>query len=227
MSDITVAASATNGGARVSKIQDVVIRIAGNSQDGIQAIGGFLARLAGRSARLEETPFEQWERTLAVNLTGTFIVNQAVGRAMKQQKPDSRNQRGSIVNIASINSFISLTEVLAYAASKSGVLGIVRGLANEWGPYGIRVNGIAPGIFPTDLNRPLIEGTPRGDWLRRHTPLDRFGDAGLKLDGSFSLFLVFRLDAPLPEGPNRTEGIPAAERSAASVQNGTPAIGGG
>ena len=43
--------------------------------------------------------------------------------------------------------------------------------------YGIRVNGIAPGVFPTDLNRPLIEGTPRGDWLKKHTPMGRFGDA--------------------------------------------------
>jgi len=56
----------------------------------------------------------------------------------------------------------SLAEVLAYASSKSGVLGLVRGLCNEWAPLGIRVNAIAPGVFPTDLNRPLIEGTERG-----------------------------------------------------------------
>ncbi len=67
--------------------------------------------------------------------------------------------------------------MLAYACSKSGVLGLVRGLSNESAPLGIRVNAIAPGIFPTDLNRPLIENTPRGDWLRKHTPVGRFGDA--------------------------------------------------
>ncbi|HUB24734.1 MAG TPA: SDR family oxidoreductase, partial [Tepidisphaeraceae bacterium] len=89
--------------------------------------------------------------------------------------PDNQGLRGAIVNIASLNSFISLSEVLAYASSKSGVMGVTRGLANEWAQYGIRVNGIAPGVFPTDLNRPLIEGTPRGEWLRKHTPLDRFG----------------------------------------------------
>ena len=72
---------------------------------------------------------------------------------------------------------MSLSEVLAYAASKSGVLGLIRGLANEWAQYGIRVNGLAPGVFPTDLNRPLIEGTPRGEWLKKHTPLNRFGNA--------------------------------------------------
>ena len=124
-----------------------------------------------------EMPPAEFERILRVNLTGSFIVAQQAGRVMKEQKPDARGIRGAIVFIASLNSYISLTEVLAYACSKSGVLGLVRGLANEWAPLGIRVNGIAPGVFPTELNRPLIEGTPRGAWLRQHTPLGRFGDA--------------------------------------------------
>jgi NAD(P)-dependent dehydrogenase (short-subunit alcohol dehydrogenase family) len=124
-----------------------------------------------------EMPVAEFERIVRVNLTGSFIVAQAAGRAMKDQAPDAKGQRGSIVFIASLNSFISLTEVLAYACSKSGVMGLTRGLANEWAQYGIRVNGIAPGVFPTDLNRPLIEGTPRGAWLKQHTPLGRFGDA--------------------------------------------------
>ena len=124
-----------------------------------------------------EMPVEEFERIVRVNLTGSFIVAQAAGRAMKTQTPDAQGLRGSIVFVASLNSFISLTEVLAYACSKSGVLGLVRGLANEWAQYGIRVNGIAPGVFPTDLNRKLIEGTPRGEFLRSHTPLGRFGRA--------------------------------------------------
>jgi NAD(P)-dependent dehydrogenase (short-subunit alcohol dehydrogenase family) len=124
-----------------------------------------------------EMPVAEFRRIVDVNLVGNFIVAQAVGRVMKEQKSDARGERGSIVNIASLNSFISLTEVLAYASSKSGVMGLTRGLANEWAQYGIRVNGIAPGVFPTDLNRPLIEGTPRGEWLKKHTPLGRFGDA--------------------------------------------------
>ena len=124
-----------------------------------------------------EMPAAEFERIVRVNLTGSFLIAQAAGRVMKDQPPDAKGQRGAIVFIASLNSYISLTEVLAYAASKSGVLGLVRGLANEWAQYGIRVNGIAPGVFPTDLNRPLIEGTPRGAWLKQHTPLGRFGDA--------------------------------------------------
>ena len=124
-----------------------------------------------------DMPVEEWRRICDVNLTGTFIVNQQAGRVMKTQTPDAKGLRGNIINIASLNSYISLTEVMAYASSKSGVLGIIRGLANEWAQYGIRVNGIAPGVFPTDLNRKLIEGTPRGEFLKAHTPMGRFGMA--------------------------------------------------
>jgi NAD(P)-dependent dehydrogenase (short-subunit alcohol dehydrogenase family) len=124
-----------------------------------------------------EMPVAEFERICKVNLTGSFIVAQQAGRVMKDQQPDARGERGSIIFIASLNSYISLTEVLAYASSKSGVLGLVRGLANEWAQYGIRVNAIAPGVFPTELNRKLIEGTPRGEFLKAHTPQGRFGSA--------------------------------------------------
>jgi NAD(P)-dependent dehydrogenase (short-subunit alcohol dehydrogenase family) len=124
-----------------------------------------------------EMPVEEFERICRVNLTGSFIVAQQAGRVMKDQKPDADGLRGSILFIASLTSFVSLSEVLAYASSKSGVMGLIRGLANEWASLGIRVNGIAPGVFPTDLNRPLIEGTERGAWLKKHTPLGRFGHA--------------------------------------------------
>jgi NAD(P)-dependent dehydrogenase (short-subunit alcohol dehydrogenase family) len=125
-----------------------------------------------------EMPVEEFRRIVDVNLTGSFIVAQAAGRAMKEQKADERTgERGSVVFISSLNSYISLVEVLAYGASKSGVLGLVRGLANEWAQFGIRVNSIAPGVFPTDLNRPLIEGTERGKMLKWHTPMGRFGAA--------------------------------------------------
>ena len=134
------------------------------------------AGVIARKPSLEVTTAD-WERIIRINLTGSFIAARETAAVMKDQKPDEKGQRGSIVFIASLNSFIALTEVLAYASSKSGVLGLVRGLGNEWAPLGIRVNGIAPGVFPTDLNRPLIEGTDRGRWLKAHTPLGRFGDA--------------------------------------------------
>lgn len=134
------------------------------------------AGIIKRQASLE-MPVAEFRRIIDVNLTGTFIVNQAAARIMKGQSPGAHNERGSIVNIASINSFISLIEVLAYGASKCGVIGVIRGLANEWAQYGIRVNGIAPGVVETDLNRDLINGTPRGEFLKAHTPQARFGSA--------------------------------------------------
>jgi len=134
------------------------------------------AGVIARKPSLDVTT-EEFERIVRINLTGSFLVAREAARVMKDQAPDEKGGRGSIIFIASLNSFISLSEVLAYACSKSGVLGLVRGLANEWAKLGIRVNAIAPGVFPTDLNRPLIENTPRGDWLKAHTPMQRFGDA--------------------------------------------------
>ena len=123
-----------------------------------------------------DMPVAEFERVMRVNLTGSFIASQAVGRVMRDQEPDARGVRGAIVNIASIGSFMSLVDVTAYSCSKTAVLALTRGLANEWAPLGIRVNAIAPGVFPTDLNRHLIEGTPRGEWFKQHTPMGRFGD---------------------------------------------------
>jgi NAD(P)-dependent dehydrogenase (short-subunit alcohol dehydrogenase family) len=135
------------------------------------------AGVIARKPSLEVTT-EEFERVIKTNLTGSFIVAREAARVMKDQPASGkRGLRGSITFIASLNSYISLSEVLAYASSKSGVLGLVRGLANEWATLGIRVNAIAPGVFPTDLNRPLIEGTERGKWLTAHTPMNRFGDA--------------------------------------------------
>jgi NAD(P)-dependent dehydrogenase (short-subunit alcohol dehydrogenase family) len=82
---------------------------------------------------------------------------------------------GRIVNIGSLSSFVGLAEVAAYTASKSAVAGLTRALAVEWGPRGVNVNAIAPGVFRTDLNAELLDGTERGREFLIRTPARRFG----------------------------------------------------
>jgi NAD(P)-dependent dehydrogenase (short-subunit alcohol dehydrogenase family) len=123
----------------------------------------------------EETTLAQWEEVVRVNLTGSFLVCREAGRVMLAQEPRPTGERGALLLVASIQSFMPFEGTVAYAASKAAVAQLARSLANDWSERGVRVNALAPGVFPTDLNRALIEGTRRGEHILLHTPMGRFG----------------------------------------------------
>ena len=126
------------------------------------------AGMTKRRPSLEVSP-EEWGTILDTNLTGTFRACQAFAPGMLERG------WGRIVNIGSLSSFVGLFEVAAYTASKSAVAGLTRALAVEWGPRGVNVNAIAPGVFRTDLNAQLLDGTERGREFLLRTPARRFG----------------------------------------------------
>ncbi|MFN7997013.1 MAG: SDR family oxidoreductase [Bryobacteraceae bacterium] len=116
-----------------------------------------------------DTTAEQWQQTLAVNLTGVFHTLQAAAKRMAPRG------HGAMVITASTNSYDGESQLTAYNASKAGVLGILHTIANELGPYGIRVNAVCPGLIRTRLtDRHFADPRVLKDYFR-HIPLGRGG----------------------------------------------------
>lgn len=113
----------------------------------------------------------EWNELMDTNLTGMLRSCQAFYEPLKA------TGRARIINIASLSSFVGLFQVTAYAASKAAVLSMTKSLAVEWATDGICVNAIAPGVFRTDLNSKLLDGTERGREFLMRTPMRRFGKA--------------------------------------------------
>jgi NAD(P)-dependent dehydrogenase (short-subunit alcohol dehydrogenase family) len=117
----------------------------------------------------EKVTQSEWDKTLSINLTGTFFMSQRVGIEMLKEN------NGSIINLASQAASVALTDHVAYCASKFGVLGVTKVLASEWGGRGITVNSVSPTVVLTELGKKAWAGE-KGDALKKLIPTGRFAE---------------------------------------------------
>jgi 2-deoxy-D-gluconate 3-dehydrogenase len=125
---------------------------------------GFVTR-----APAEEFPLDQWNRTIATNLTSVFRTAQVAAKHFMDRK------HGKVINVASMLSFSGGLRAVAYAASKGGVAQLTKAMSNEWAPYGINVNAIAPGYFETAATEPLRSDPVRNRQILDRLPAGRWG----------------------------------------------------
>ena len=135
------------------------------------------AGIIRRNEALEFTEAD-WDAVMDLNLKTVFFLSQAAARAMLDGPVVNGTRRGKIINIGSMLSFQGGIRVASYTASKSGVAGITRQLANEWAARGINVNAIAPGYFETNNTSALRADAERNADILKRIPAGRWGKPG-------------------------------------------------
>ena len=123
-----------------------------------------------KRAPLQDFAQADWHELMRTNLDSVFIVGQAVARHMIPRK------RGKIVNICSVQSELGRPGIAPYTAAKGAVKMLTKGMAIDWGPHGLQVNGLGPGYFKTELNQALVDNPEFSAWLIGRTPSRRWGD---------------------------------------------------
>jgi gluconate 5-dehydrogenase len=155
--DVSVGAAVTEGVAHIEReigAIDILINNAGMQH----------------RAPLEDFPEDKWHELMRTNVDSVFLVGQAVARHMIARG------RGKIINICSINSELGRATIAPYVATKGAVKMLTKGMAIDWGPKGLQVNGIGPGYIKTELNAALMANPEFTRWVTGHTPARRWGD---------------------------------------------------
>ena len=119
--------------------------------------------------RADQLTLDEWDRILRVNLTGTFLFCQAVGKVMIQQ------ERGKIINMVSVGAVVGFPRQVGYCATKGGILQLTKVLALDWAKFNIQVNAIGPSYLETELTQGMRESKVISENLLRRTPMGRFG----------------------------------------------------
>ena len=152
--------------------QDATVKVA--IEDIESSIGPIeiLVNNAGMQLRgpLEDFAVDDWHRLMRTNLDSVFLVGQAVARRMIPR------QRGKIINICSVQSELGRPNIAPYMASKGAVKMLTKGMAIDWGPHGLQVNGLGPGYFKTELTEKLVADPTFSAWLTGRTPSRRWGE---------------------------------------------------
>jgi 2-deoxy-D-gluconate 3-dehydrogenase len=160
---------AINGDLQTTNAEDLhkIVDEAANKFGGLN----ILVNNAGTIRRGPALDFSEtdWDDVLQVNLKSAFFLSQAAARVM------AKNGGGKIINIASMLSFQGGINVISYAAAKSGMAGMTRGLANEWAKHNINVNAIAPGYMATDNTAVLRTDANRAPAILERIPAGRWG----------------------------------------------------
>ena len=118
---------------------------------------------------LEDFPPDAFEKLLQTNIASVFNVGQACARHMIGRRA------GKIVNICSVQTALARPGIAPYTATKGAVASLTRGMATDWGKYGLQINGLAPGYFETPLNQALVDDPDFTAWLENRTPAGRWG----------------------------------------------------
>lgn len=123
-----------------------------------------------RRAPLEQFDEATWHELMRTNVDSVFYVSKAVATHMIPRG------RGKIINICSVQSELGRPNIAPYTASKGAVKMLTKGMAIDWGPHGLQVNGLGPGYFKTELTQALVTNAEFSQWLTNRTPSRRWGD---------------------------------------------------